>query len=118
MKNEASLYYSQRRGNCAQSVVHAWKSKNPKSPHEPEQFAGCGGGRAPEGVCGALHAGCVVAGEAHAASIRKKFAEKTGGHHTCRAIRAAKTVPCHDCVALAAELVEQHTGNGVGEGIR
>ncbi len=114
MKNEARLYYSQRRGNCAQSVVHAWKSKNPKSPHEPEQFAACGGGRAPEGVCGALHAGCVVAGEAHAAGIRKKFAEKTGGHHTCRAIRAAKAMPCADCVTLAAELVEQHTGNGEG----
>jgi hypothetical protein len=114
MKDEAIAYFSQRRGNCAQAVAHAWKSKNPSSPHAPEQFTACGGGRAPEGVCGALHAGCTVAGEPHAANIRTKFAEKAGGHQTCRAIRAAKAMPCADCVTLAAELLEQHAEKGGG----
>ena len=108
MKQAAREFFLQRRGNCAQAVAHAWKSKNPESPHTVEHFANCGGGRAPEGLCGALHAGCVMAGDAHAASIRRKFAERTGGHHTCRAIRAAKVLPCAGCVALAAELLERH----------
>jgi hypothetical protein len=107
MRKTASEYYSQRRGNCAQAVAHAWKTKNPASPHDAAQFADCGGGRAPDGVCGALHASCMLAGAGRAGTIREKFAEQAGGHIECRAIRASKALPCQACVALAAELLER-----------
>jgi hypothetical protein len=98
MRKTASEYYSQRRGNCAQAVAHAWKTKNPASPHDAAQFADCGGGRAPDGVCGALHASCMLAGAGRAGTIREKFAEQAGGHIA---------LPCQACVALAAELLER-----------
>jgi hypothetical protein len=40
--------------------------------------------------------------------IKAQFAEQTGGHQTCKAIRAAKSVPCTTCVEIAAELLEKH----------
>lgn len=107
MKNIAMDYHQQRRGNCAQSVVHAWNLKTQDSQTSEEQFAGCGGGRAPGGLCGAVHASCELAGT-QAEAIRKSFAEQTGGHLTCRDIRMARKISCSDCVGLAAELLEKH----------
>ena len=42
-------------------------------------------------------------------AIKQSFAEKTGGHLTCKAIRAAKSMSCSGCVEVAAELLEQHS---------
>ncbi len=110
MKKTAGEYHRQRRGNCAQSVAFAWGSKNPGGRGVEDVFDGCGGGRAPGGLCGALYASCQLAGAAAAETIKQQFSEKTGGHQTCRDIRAAKRVPCSECVELAAELLEQHGG--------
>ena len=108
MKKSASEYHQQRRGNCAQSVVHAWNLKNPANKKPVEQYAGCGGGRAPGGLCGALHASCDLAGPEAGKTIEKKFAGKTGGNLTCRDVRAARKLSCNECVALAAGLLETH----------
>jgi hypothetical protein len=108
VKKSASEYHLQRRGNCAQSVAHAWVSKNPCSENSVEAFAGCGRGQAPGGLCGALYASCELAGGAVADAIKQTFAEKSGGHLTCREIRAARMLSCNDCVGLGAELLEKH----------
>jgi hypothetical protein len=108
MKKTASEYHRQRRGNCAQSVAFAWGSKYPGGRGVEEVFAGYGGGRAPGGLCGAIHASCTLAGKAAEESIKQAFAERTGGHLTCKAIRAAKLMPCSECVEVAAELLEKH----------
>jgi len=71
-------------------------------------LAGCGGGKAPGGLCGALHASCTLAGDAAADQIKSEFSKKSGGLLTCRAIRAAKRLTCNECVGLAAELLEKH----------
>jgi hypothetical protein len=109
MKKTASEYHKERRGNCAQSVAFAWGSKYPGGRGVEEVFAGHGGGRAPGGLCGAVHASCTLAGTAAEPSIKQAFAEKTGGHLTCKDIRAAKILPCSACVEVAAELLEQHS---------
>lgn len=111
MKKTATEYYRQRRGNCAQSVAFAWNALNPERKMPVELFSGCGGGRAPEGLCGALYAGCVLAGPSAAEAIRQAFAERSGGHVKCREIRQARKLVCHECVALAAELLERHSRN-------
>ena len=108
MKKIASEYRRQRRGNCAQSVAFAWGSKYPGGRGVEECFAGCGIGRAPGGLCGAVHASCTLAGTAAEESIKHAFAEKTGGHLTCKDIRAARILPCSECVEVAAELLEKH----------
>jgi len=107
MKNTAIEYHQQRLGNCAQSVVYAWNLKNPDSQHREEHFAGCGGGRAPRGLCGAVHASCELAG-ASAEPIQESFAERTGGGLTCREIRMSRKLSCSECIGVAAELLEKH----------
>jgi hypothetical protein len=107
MKNTAIDYHQQRRGNCAQAVVYAWNLKNQDSPNSEDTFAGCGGGRAPGGLCGAVHASCELAG-AEAETIQQSFADKTGGFLTCREIRMSRKLSCSECVGLAAELLEKH----------
>lgn len=112
MKKTASEYHKARRGNCAQSVAFAWANKYPGGRGVEDVFAGCGAGRAPGGLCGAIHASCTLAGPAAEGSIKQAFAEKTGGHLTCKDIRAAKIMPCSECVEVAAELLEQHCRKG------
>ncbi|HQQ92515.1 MAG TPA: hypothetical protein PLU38_11705 [Kiritimatiellia bacterium] len=109
MKKIAKEFHQQRRGNCAQSVAYAWGQKFPGGRGVEDVFAGCGAGRAPGGLCGAVHASCTLAGTAAEQSIKQSFAEKTGGHLTCKEIRAARRVPCAECVEIAAELLENHT---------
>jgi hypothetical protein len=111
MKKTASDYHRERRGNCAQSVAHAWESKGSGDQGLQEAFAGCGGGRAPDGLCGALYASCELAGTSRAEEITKSFSEKTGGHLTCKAIRSARVMPCSECVEVAADLLEKNTVN-------
>ena len=112
MKNTAIEYHRQRRGNCAQSVAFAWGSKFRGGKGVEEVFAGCGAGRAPGGLCGALYASCELAGAHAAEAIKRSFAEKTGGYQTCKDIRASRALPCSECVELAAELLEKHASAG------
>lgn len=108
MKDLAADHYKSRRGNCAQSVALAWRDKiDPTSPHT-DSFHSHGGGRAPEGLCGALHAAREISGE-HRDSLTEKFKQRADGHITCRGIRQNRVMPCPDCVALAAELLEEHS---------
>jgi hypothetical protein len=109
MKTIASEYHQQRRGNCAQSVAFAWGAKNPGGRGVEEVFAGCGAGRAPGGLCGALYASCQLAGAGAEDSIKQAFAEKSGGDLTCKEIRAARKLTCSGCVEAAAELLEKHS---------
>ena len=112
MKNTAREYHHQRRGNCAQSVAFAWGAKYPGGRGVEAVFAGCGAGRAPNGLCGALYASCELAGARAAEAIKLSFAEKTGGQQTCKAIRAARAVPCSECIEIAADLLEKHAAAG------
>ncbi len=112
MKNTAIEHHRQRRGNCAQSVAFAWYSKYPVGRGCEAVFAGCGAGRAPDGLCGALYASCELAGDQAAEAIKRSFMEKTGGRQTCKDIRAARAVPCSECVEVAADLLEKHASAG------
>ncbi len=113
MREHAQNYHRERKGNCAQSVAHAWMEKHTDSRDLLTAFSGCGGGRAPEGLCGALHASCTLAGPSAAKEIKERFAEQTGNHQTCREIRRAGVLSCNECVAVAAELLDKHADRPV-----
>lgn len=107
MKQSAIEHYKNRRGNCAQAVALAWKDKKqPESEHHI-RFSDCGHGQAPEGVCGALHAACELAGETHRETLKEKFSRLASGHTACREIRRNRVMPCSECVATAAGLLEE-----------
>jgi hypothetical protein len=108
MKKIAGELYRNRHGNCAQAVAAAWQLAGLGASQARQDFADCGGGRAPAGVCGALHAANRIAGAQRAEQIAREFAAAAGGHTTCREIRSARVLSCAGCVELAAELLENH----------
>jgi hypothetical protein len=90
--------------NCAQVVLDAWQQTTGQDVAMVEEYRAFGGGRAPEGECGALYAACQAA-PAAAASIRAAFAQKAGSGH-CLTLKRELRFPCKECVGLAAELLE------------
>ena len=105
LKDKAVENYTIHRCNCAESVAMAWRDVRQGNPDAVEQMAGCGHGRAPGGLCGALHAACQLAGPEMAETIKSRFSEASGGGVTCREIRNARVMRCVDCVAQAALLL-------------
>ena len=108
MNNKAKEFFIARKGNCAQSVASAWEIKT--GERTSEDFTSCGSGRAPGGLCGALHAACIISGE-KSETLKEKFSVFSGGHVKCRDIRLAGKVKCAECVSHAAELLEKHIIN-------
>lgn len=115
MKKHALSVFRQppKRLNCAQSVIDAWKAATRDSEISIADFKLLGGGRAPDGLCGALHAACSLV-PAQAGQLRVGFAERMGSLY-CQELRAAKEHPCEACVALAAELLEFQTKSAHSE---
>ena len=91
---------SPRMHNCAQSVACGLG-------HDElyEKLADCGGGRAPDGCCGALYAAMLIAGGAHAEEIRRSFVAELGSDK-CAELKRRLFVPCPKCVETAAHLAE------------
>src|SRR5690554_3887353 len=99
-KSEAAWYYHHPAYgyNCAQAMVHHFGG----STKEIKSMQTMGGGQAPNGYCGALHAALYLLKEKPEAQqkIINDFAEKTGSPY-CRQIRKEKQVTCRECVRIA-----------------
>ena len=96
----AAFHRPPERFNCAQAVALAAG----ESPVRVAELAASGGGRAPGGLCGALHAAMSLLPSGKAEAVRREFARRLGAD-TCRALKGELKVPCADCVRTAAELV-------------
>ncbi len=86
--------------NCAQAVMAGCGG----TPEQVAEMAACGGGRAPGGLCGALHAALLLCPN-QAEAIKATFAQKVGAL-TCRDIKTKTGTPCPVCVEVAAQCVE------------
>ena len=104
MKNNGVDFYTAvpKLHNCAQAVAAGAGRED-----LVESFAVCGGGKAPGGLCGALHAALALAPESEHENIKACFAEKAGAL-TCREIKSGTLFPCSECVRVAAELTEKY----------
>ena len=89
--------------NCAQSVLHAWREVFGNTAITVPELKPFGAGRAPEGLCGAIYAACLLAPD-RAEELKAAFAARVGSLY-CKDIRTAKQHPCATCVAEAAELL-------------
>jgi len=89
--------------NCAQSVLHAWREVFGDTTITIPGLKPVGAGRAPEGLCGAIYAACLLAPD-RAEGLKAAFAARVGSLY-CKEIRAARKRCCADCVAEAAELL-------------
>jgi hypothetical protein len=105
MKERALKVFRQppERLNCAQSVLSAWREVFADTATTVAELKPFGAGRAPEGLCGAVYAACLLA-PSRADELKAAFAARVGSLY-CKEIRAAKQHPCAECVAQAAELL-------------
>lgn len=108
MKGKALKVFRQppERLNCAQSVLYAWREVSGDKSIVLGDLKPFGGGRAPDGLCGALHAACMIAPK-RAEALKQNFAARLGSIY-CKELRAAKVHPCESCVLRATELLEPH----------
>jgi hypothetical protein len=106
MKKRALSVFRQppKRLNCAQSVLHAWHEVSGDNSITLADLKPFGGGRAPDGLCGALHAACLIA-PARTDQLKAHFAARMGSLY-CKELRAAKVHSCEACVAQSADLLE------------
>ena len=90
--------------NCAQSVLLAWREVVGDTALTVAELKPFGAGRAPEGLCGAIYAACLLAPD-RAEELKAAFVARIGSLY-CKEIRTAKQHSCADCVAEGAELLE------------
>jgi hypothetical protein len=96
--------------NCSQSVLYAYQQVGGQTELSLTDLKAFGGGRAPGGLCGALHAACALAPD-KAERLKSRFVEMTGSAF-CRELRRVNQHPCEVCVAEAAQLLENELGPG------
>ena len=98
-----------RKHNCAQAVIAGFKDKFSLKDELVANFAGYGGGKAPEGFCGALYAVRHILKDKSAAVIEEcsKAFVKAAGSNKCREIRSMKKLSCLGCVEKAAEVLDE-----------
>lgn len=88
--------------NCAQAIVKAYGRDDLLDP-----LKSCGGGKAPDGLCGALYAALLLASECGQDALKQQFFDEIGDIH-CQMIRKTGQAKCIDCVRIASKLLEQH----------
>jgi hypothetical protein len=105
MKEHALKVFRQppERLNCAQAVLYAWREVSGDASIALADLKPFSGGRAADGLCGALHAACVIAPD-RAEALKQNFAARLGSLY-CKELRTAKVHSCETCVVHAAELL-------------
>ncbi|MBP6370366.1 MAG: C-GCAxxG-C-C family protein [Paludibacteraceae bacterium] len=91
--------------NCAQAILTAWQKEYEIAENTILEFKQYGGGRAPEGACGALYAAEYLMKKHHQQSIYKEFSVYAGSI-ACKEIRKNGVVSCQKCVEIADELLQ------------
>ncbi len=101
-------FHGAERYNCAQAVLKSSEKHQAVAPAELDEFRNYGGGRAKDGLCGALFAAEHTMNDEAPKTEARAFFKKNAGSIRCREIRSAGRMSCRDCVAAAAELAEPH----------
>lgn len=103
--NKAKEYFAikPKQYNCAQSVLKALEETH----SEIDNFSKFGGGRAPEGFCGALYSALHMAPTDKHDSIKEEFLGEAGALN-CREIRKKGQLTCAQCVEKATAINLKH----------
>lgn len=87
--------------NCAQAVAGGFDRDDLVA-----ELATQGGGKAPEGRCGALHAAMLLAGD-NQDRVREEFIAELGSEQ-CIALKRELKVPCAKCVEIGEKLANKY----------
>lgn len=96
--------------NCAQAVLKAFQEKLDIPENIITSFSAHGGGRAPEGHCGAVFAAEFIFGMAGVLDDEINAVahlEHLAGSAACKAIKEAKQLSCLGCVEACTAYVEE-----------
>ena len=109
----SKTFHADHRGNCAVAVAYGFARASGKTEEDAvkaaEAFRNFGGGKAPDGLCGALYAAKTMMPD-HAGAIEDFFKQGAQGCTRCGEIRPAKIIPCNRCVELAGEALDSAKG--------
>ena len=86
------------RYNCAQTVCAALERLD-----LVESLSACSGGRAPDGLCGALYGALQCSPEECRADIVARFVDRLG-YSRCKELKKKGQVSCRECVSTAVSL--------------
>ncbi len=95
--------------NCAQCILKTYQLRSQLSDEDIERdYRSKGGGKAPEGLCGALYASRVLLGEdsKEAAELTEDFRKELGAV-TCLGLKRDLHVPCTRTVSTADALLNK-----------
>ena len=98
-----------KRMNCAQAIVAAFAKEYNIDETTVEDFKHFGGGRAPDGLCGAYFAARHILRQYHS-DKEKDFEDhfkSSCGSDICREIKVKHKVSCLVCVEKCAEYLSQ-----------
>jgi Putative redox-active protein (C_GCAxxG_C_C). len=98
-----------KRMNCAQAVLSAFQKKYNIEENLVEAFQNYGGGRAPEGLCGAYYAVKYILStydKDKVSDLEKYFVENAGALE-CSNIKGLKKLSCVGCVEKSSEFLEK-----------
>ncbi len=90
--------------NCAQAVLKAFQKKLNIHDSVIDEFRAYGGGRAAEGICGALYAAEYLAEKHNYGTLKEHFANEAG-HTKCRELKQHAKTSCVSCVKIADTLL-------------
>ncbi len=100
LERAASVFHQPPlRANCAQSVALLAGREDLVA-----DLAACGGGRAPGGLCGALHAALLLTPAEKRDEVIETFRQEAGAT-TCRELKGVVKTPCQKCVAIGDAIV-------------
>ena len=98
-----------QRMNCAQAVISAFKEDFNIGEDMVDTFGSYGGGRAPEGLCGAYYAVKSILSKQDPSKLEeleKHFLEHAGALE-CSNIKGLKKLSCVGCVEKSSEFLEK-----------
>jgi len=99
-----------KRLNCYQAVLAVFKDIFKLQAGDIEEGLKFSGGRAPEGMCGAVYAVekiCTRKGNLKFNIFSNKFIQQNGAIK-CQEIRKLKKISCAECVEQAVEFLESN----------
>ena len=106
-KNASDYFHKEDAYNCAQAILRSFQSEYSISQKMIDSYSAYGGGRAEDGLCGALYAAKTMLNDPGKTELLKKEFLKKAGSVKCREILKLKKLPCADCVDLAAKVVDE-----------
>ena len=105
IKSEEYFHKKPDNFNCAQAILKGFQHEFQIQDETVETFRAFGGGRAENGLCGALYAANYLMKKAGNEPLNESFVKKVTSEK-CKEIKQNKCCSCEECVKIADELVE------------